>query len=117
MQAREAIALFVDLTDELALDMSFEPCDIQLLNNHLIYHSRTDFEDYAEPERKRLLLRLWLSVPDGRPLPDGWELVFGTNEPGVVRGGVPSKEGWRDVNELRARRRSAGAPAQPSGAG
>ena len=105
-QQQEALALFDALTDELALEMSFEPGDIQLLNNHLIYHSRTDFEDYPEPERKRLLLRLWLSVPNGRPLPDGWELVFGTKESGVVRGGVPSKEGWRDVNELRARRRA-----------
>ena len=108
VEQEEALALFDDLTDELALDMSFEPGDIQLLNNHLIYHSRTDFEDYLEPERKRLLLRLWLSVPNARPLPDKWELVFGTREPGVVRGGVPAKEGWRDVNELRARRRSAG---------
>lgn len=108
-QQTEALALFDALTDELALDMAFEPGDIQLLNNHLIYHSRTDFEDYSEPERKRLLLRLWLSVPNARPLPDGWELVFGTKEPGIVRGGVPAKEGWRDVNELRARRRGAAA--------
>ena len=106
-QQTEALELFDALTDELALDMSFEPGDIQLLNNHLIYHSRTDFEDHADPKRKRLLLRLWLSVPNGRPLPDGWELVFGSKEPGTVRGGVPSKEGWRDVDELRARRRSA----------
>ena len=110
-QQQEALALFDDLTDELALDMSFEPGDIQLLNNHLTYHSRTDFEDYSEPERKRLLLRLWLSVPNARPLPDGWELVFGSREPGVVRGGVPAKEGWRDVNELRARRRRAATGA------
>ena len=107
----EALALFDALTDELALDMSFEPGDIQLLSNHLIYHSRTDFEDYREPERKRLLLRLWLSVPNGRPLPDGWELVFGTKETGVIRGGVPSKEGWRYVHELRARRGSSATGA------
>jgi hypothetical protein len=30
--------------------------------------------------------------------------VFGRIEPGVVRGGVPSREGWRDVTQLRARR-------------
>ena len=113
-QQQEALALFDDLTDELALDMSFEPGDIQLLNNHLIYHSRTDFEDYAEPERKRLLLRLWLSVPNARPLPDGWELVFGSKEPGVARGGVPAKEGWRDVDELRARRRASSTSVQRS---
>jgi hypothetical protein len=53
-----------------------------------------------------LLLRLWLSVPSGRALPDGWEHVFGTKEAGAVRGGVPSREGWRDVKELRAHRRA-----------
>ena len=50
-EQEEALALFNALTDELALDMTFEPGDIQLLNNHLIYHSRTDFEDYEEPDQ------------------------------------------------------------------
>ena len=90
--------------DELALNMAFEPGDIQLLNNHLIYHARTRYDDYDEPEKKRLLLRLWLAVPGSRPLPAGYELVFGNIEAGAVRGGVPSRDGWRDVTQLRARR-------------
>jgi hypothetical protein len=69
-------------SDELALNMAFEPGDIQLLNNHLIYHARTRYDDYEEPERKRLLLRLWLAVPGSRPLPAGYELVFGNIEAG-----------------------------------
>ena len=100
----EALELFGVLSEELALEMTFEPGDIQLLNNHLTYHARTSFEDYAEPERKRLLLRLWLAVPGSRPLPDGYELVFGSTEAGAVRGGVASREGWRDVTQLRARK-------------
>jgi hypothetical protein len=100
----EALELFDELSNELALEMTFEPGDIQLLNNHLTYHARTRFDDYEEAERRRLLLRLWLAVPGSRPLPAGYELVFGSTEPGVVRGGVPSREGWRNVNELRARR-------------
>jgi len=106
-QQQEALDLYYDLSEELALSMTFEPGDIQLLNNHLTYHARTSFDDYTEPERKRLLLRLWLAVPGSRPLPEGWELVFGRIEAGVVRGGVPSREGWRDVTQLRARRRTA----------
>ena len=101
-QQQEALDLYGDLAEELALDMTFEPGDIQLLNNHLIYHARTRYEDYAEPERKRLLLRLWLSVPGSRPLPEGYELLFGRTEAGALRGGVPSREGWRYVTELRA---------------
>jgi len=102
---REALALYTALAEELALDMHFEPGDIQLLNNHLIYHGRTQFEDYAEPERKRLLLRLWLSVPSSRPLPQGYEIIYGANAAGAVRGGVPCREGlWRDVTQFRRNR-------------
>jgi hypothetical protein len=103
----EALDLFGKLADELALDMTFEPGDIQLLNNHLIYHSRTHYDDYEEKERKRLLLRLWLAVPGSRPLPDSYETLFGSIEPGAVRGGLPSREGWRDVTQLRAHRARA----------
>lgn len=108
---QEALELYYTLSEELALSMTFEPGDIQLLNNHLTYHARTSFDDHTEPERKRLLLRLWLAVPGSRPLPAGWELVFGRIEPGVVRGGVPSRDGWRDVTELRARRRAVAQAA------
>jgi hypothetical protein len=101
----EALALYGRLTSELALDMHFEPGDIQLLNNHLMYHGRTQFEDYPEEQRKRLLLRLWLSVPGSRPLPESWKVVFGTNEPGAVRGGVMCRDGWwRDVSGFREKR-------------
>lgn len=47
---------------ELYLDMDFEPGDIQFLNNATILHARTAYEDYDEPERKRHLLRLWLTA-------------------------------------------------------
>ncbi|MGB7300133.1 MAG: TauD/TfdA family dioxygenase [Burkholderiaceae bacterium] len=56
-----------DLIDRLAesealcLPMDFQPGDIQWLNNHMILHSRTGFEDWPEPERRRWLLRLWLN--------------------------------------------------------
>ena len=106
---QEALDLFGLLSDELALDMAFEPGDIQLLNNHLIYHARTRYDDHEEMDRKRLLLRLWLAVPGSRPLPAGYALLFGSIEAGALRGGVPAREGWRDVTQLRARRRAARA--------
>ncbi|HEX5065027.1 MAG TPA: hypothetical protein VFY49_02860, partial [Myxococcota bacterium] len=34
---------------------------IQWLKNSVILHARTEFEDFEEPERKRHLLRLWLT--------------------------------------------------------
>lgn len=98
----EAIDYFEEIAQELALSMHFEPGDMQFLNNHLTYHSCTAFEDHPEPERKRLLLRLWIAPPNSRPLPRGYELLWGSIEPGVIRGGVPSKHGWRDVISMRA---------------
>ena len=36
----------------------------------------------------RLLLRLWLSRPNSRPLPAGFEALWGTIEAGALRGGI-----------------------------
>jgi hypothetical protein len=65
----EALDMFTKLANELCFGMDFQPGDIQFLHNHVMVHSRTDFEDFPEPERRRHLLRLWLSTPEGRPLP------------------------------------------------
>jgi hypothetical protein len=60
----------LDLIEQIAndpafhLNMDFEPGDIQLLKNASILHSRTAYEDFDEPERKRHLLRLWLTAHD-----------------------------------------------------
>ena len=53
---------------ELRLDMDLEPGDVQLISNHTIVHARTEFEDWPELARRRNLLRLWLSIPEPRPL-------------------------------------------------
>ena len=72
LPARELAVLdrIVELAhgDELRLDMTFQPGDIQLLNNHTVLHWRTGYEDWPQPERKRLLYRLWINRPGERPL-------------------------------------------------
>ena len=84
----------LDLLDELLPDdkfcysMELDRGDLQLLNNYVVIHSRTNFEDHDEPERKRHLLRLWLSIPHGQRLPPLWKEYFGDVEAGSVRGGV-----------------------------
>jgi hypothetical protein len=75
-------------SDEFRLDMDFLPGDIQFLHNHQILHARTEYEDYPEPERKRHLLRLWLSAPNGRRLPRVFAERYGETEVGKIRGGV-----------------------------
>ena len=47
---------------DLFFDMDLAPGDIQLLSNHTVLHARTEYEDHADAEKKRHLLRLWLSV-------------------------------------------------------
>jgi hypothetical protein len=90
---RDQIAA-LDLVDSLAqddairLDMDFQPGDMQFLHNHQILHARTPYEDWPEPERKRHLLRLWLSAHDGRDLPQGFAERYGAVEKGAVRGGI-----------------------------
>ena len=87
----------LDLLDALAedpdlhLDMEFRPGDIQLLHNHTIFHDRTAFEDWPEPERKRHLLRLWLCPPNGRPLPERYAARWGSVTIGD-RGGIVCPE-------------------------
>ncbi|HEY0697823.1 MAG TPA: TauD/TfdA family dioxygenase [Micromonospora sp.] len=47
------------------LTMDLRAGDMQLLNNAVILHSRTAYQDHPEPERRRHLIRLWLDT--GRP--------------------------------------------------
>jgi len=57
-----ALAATLDLFEEpdLAIDFEFAPGEIQFVDNRTLGHSRTEFEDWAEPERRRHLVRLWL---------------------------------------------------------
>ena len=85
----EALDMLADLANdpELRLDMTFMPGDIQFLHNHTILHARSAYEDWPEMERKRHLLRLWLSPPEARPLPPVFAECYGGLTPGD-RGGI-----------------------------
>lgn len=85
-----AMDLFDELAQspELCFEMEMEPGDMQMLNNHVIVHSRTEFEDFEEDDKRRHLLRLWLRT-DVRPLEPVFIDRFG---PGTARMGVPTPE-------------------------
>jgi len=84
----EALDLHAEVCEELAFTMELEPGDLQLLNNHVVYHGRTAYEDADGPDRDRLLLRLWISPPNSRELPPGFDTLWGTTAPGTPRGGI-----------------------------
>ena len=95
-QQVEALDLLDALAEDprLKLEIDFRPGDIQLVNNHVLFHDRTAFEDWPEPERRRHLLRLWLAPPGVQPLPEVFSQRFGSIEVGE-RGGIPvPREMW-----------------------
>jgi alpha-ketoglutarate-dependent taurine dioxygenase len=47
---------------DLQVEFGLLPGDMFFINNRWILHNRSAFEDHAEPERKRHLVRLWLQA-------------------------------------------------------
>jgi hypothetical protein len=91
----EALDMLAEIAEEICLHSPFAIGDIQLLNNHVIYHGRTAYADDLDAGRARLLFRLWLALPNSRALPDGFEILWGSNKAGALRGGVPQRDGRR----------------------
>ncbi len=94
---KEAVELVQTLANDPRFygEMMFEPGDMQFMNNHVMYHSRTEFEDYPEEDRKRHLIRMWLSVPNSRALDDSMSAIYQDRRPGVTRGGFRCHTGAR----------------------
>ena len=83
----------LDLFDSLANDpdlhvrMRLQPGDMQFVYNHAQLHDRTGFTDWPDPDQRRHLLRLWLSIPGDRALPECFRQRYGSIEIGE-RGGI-----------------------------
>ena len=97
---RDALDALETLAEDPALHvrLCLEPGDVLLLNNWTTFHRRSAFTDAPEPAERRHLLRIWLSVPDSRPIAPCFLDHFGATEAGAVRGGmrpaaVPHDEG------------------------
>lgn len=84
----EAIDMLMAVAEEECFEMRFSPGDIQLLNNHVIYHARTAFTDDEASGQNRLLMRLWLSVANSRALPPDHALLWGDVGAGKPHGGI-----------------------------
>ncbi len=89
----EALDMLDTLSNDpdLNLTIEFRPGDMQFVHNHQILHSRTDFEDWPELEKRRHLLRLWLAPASARELPPDYAQRYGSIAPGN-RGGIITKE-------------------------
>jgi hypothetical protein len=93
----EALAMVEALAEDerFVLSMMFEPGDMQFVNNHVCVHGRTAFEDFLEEGRKRHLFRLWLAMPNSRPLDPAMAPTYGEVAAGAVRGGIGAEAGLR----------------------
>lgn len=97
----EAMDFFDEMLQrpDLCYNMRLEKGDIQLLNNHFVLHSRTEYVDFPDPAEKRHLMRLWLSSYGGQALPDNWKDAYKNVAPRSVRGGF---KGTQINDEVRA---------------
>lgn len=102
----EVLKLFDEITYEpgMAIAMDFRPGDIQWLSNYAALHARTTFYDHPEPQRRRHLLRLWLTRNAGRPVAPG----FGKN--GVVLHRYVPRDGAEEHPEAHFDIRSVSVP-------
>jgi hypothetical protein len=89
----DALDMFDQLANspELSFSMRLAPGDMQFVYNHTLLHDRTGFEDWPDDVAKRHLLRLWLALPQDRPLPPVFASRYGTVAVGD-RGGVVVKD-------------------------
>ncbi|MFK7818164.1 MAG: TauD/TfdA family dioxygenase [Planctomycetaceae bacterium] len=90
-EQKEALDFLESVAAEPEMQLRFvqEPGDILLLNNWITLHRRTAFEDWPDPERRRHILRIWLSMPNSRPLDPLFKANYGAVEAGAIRGGMP----------------------------
>ncbi len=86
-EREEVLALIHNITEDPAfnLEMDFEPGDMQFLKNAVNLHARTEYEDWDEPERKRHLLRLWLTAYEPEAADDL-----------MLQSGIPTKADFDD---------------------
>jgi len=94
----EAMDCFDALANDSSLHfcMDFQPGDMQFVYNHSLLHDRRAFQDFPDPAMRRHLLRLWLSMPDDRPLPDYFSQRYGGVEIGN-RGGIITADSQLNV--------------------
>ncbi|MEC9037473.1 MAG: TauD/TfdA family dioxygenase [Verrucomicrobiota bacterium] len=86
-RALDAIEETASLT-EMHFNFRQRPGDILFLNNWTTLHRRSEFIDFPEPEKKRHILRAWISPPNNRPIDPLFEDNYGDHRAGKVRGGM-----------------------------
>ena len=57
-------------SEKFCLSMELKPGDLEIASNATTFHSRENYLDHPDPNQRRCMLRLWLSLFKARPLPE-----------------------------------------------
>ena len=87
---RAALDAFEEIAErrENKLTFKLQPGDMLLVHNNVCLHKRSSFTDDPDPDKKRLMLRLWYNVPGGRAeavTPKDRRKGYFTQNPYVIR--------------------------------
>jgi hypothetical protein len=89
VRQRQLMDAFDEIAQDGGAEVDMTSGDLTIVNNYSVLHGRSTFTDSEDPGERRLLLRLWIAMRHGRPLPFDWDR--GVNTDGRGRGGVPLK--------------------------
>lgn len=78
----------LDYVDSVARDVCFEfpfhAGDVQFCSNYTVLHGRAAHEVVPEEDRKRVLMRIWLDMPNFRPFSDEAVIRYGIGRHGQL---------------------------------
>ncbi len=104
-------AALLDYVDSVADDVRFEfpfhTGDVQFCSNYTVLHGRAAHAVVPEEDRKRLLMRIWLDMPDFRKFSDEAIVRYGIGRHGQL--GWTAEEMLAGVNDVTRPRRADGA--------
>jgi hypothetical protein len=104
----EIFAFIRDTADANSFSFPLHSGDAAICNNYTVFHGRAAHEPVPDEARKRVLMRIWLELPDVRPFADEARTRYG-----VIRHG---KLGWTAAQvaagalDTLHRRRADGVP-------
>ncbi len=99
---------FIDgVANETRLEFPFHTGDVQFCSNYTVLHGRAAHAVVSEEERKRVLMRIWLDMPDFREFSDEAIVRHGIGRHGQL--GWTAEEVIAGRNETARPRRADGA--------
>jgi hypothetical protein len=99
---------FIDgVADETRLEFPFHRGDVQFCSNYTVLHGRAAHQVVAEEEQKRVLMRIWLDMPEFRAFADEAIVRYGIGHHGQL--GWTAADILSGRNETARKRRDDGA--------